>query len=138
MKTPNSKLQGNNSLANGSKLHLTAPNGSPNGLSFCKCLITRNIDGFTGKTPLGTLPPHGPDQRLVELHPSSTDPAQSSPVEPSPAQSSHPLPSLFQQRPTCTCSSKFGLRNLFASWLVLGVLFLATASPAIARNKTPR
>jgi len=134
MKTPNSKLQGNNSLANGSKLHLTAPNGSPNGLSFCKCLITRNIDGLTGKTPPGDLPLHGPGQQPVDLYPSSTGPAQSSPIQPSPAQSSHPLSSLFQQRWNYTWSSKFGLRNFSASWLVLGVLFLATASPAIAQN----
>jgi len=44
MKAPN---------ANGSDGFLTAPDGCPDGWEFCKCLITRNVDGLTGKNTPG-------------------------------------------------------------------------------------
>jgi len=45
---------------------LTAPDGQPNGLTFCKYLIMRKVDGLTGKTSPGAYSRNG---ELPRSHP---------------------------------------------------------------------
>src|SRR5439155_24544733 len=136
MKAPN---------ANGSDGFLTAPDGCPDGWEFCKCLITPNVDGLTGKTPPGS-PLHDPPRPARHLDAHSNPGTRAldgrasqaqlalriafggggpNLVQPSPTKSNHPLP--HPGRQNHGSSLKFGIWSSGAWCLVLGASLLASA-----------
>ena len=103
---------------------LTAPDGSPDGSSFCKYLMSRKVDGLTGKTPPGSPTrqrwPGLPSAVLLAKESQS----QSKPVKPGQTKSNHPLPP--SPRVGRNCPWTFGTWSFSGAWsLVLGASLLA-------------